>query len=90
MRPEAPGQRSGNGLFEEKPDVRATPRTRALEGRSYPKTATGVEKCIGIITPTSLVEIDGKEEAGFILEEGIDAGYKRLASRVVAPTDASE
>jgi hypothetical protein len=41
--------------------------------------ATGFKKRRGIVAPAGLVEIDGKEEAGLVLKQRVNASDKGLS-----------
>lgn len=59
--------------FKEYPDVAAVPRTRTLENRRHAQLPTGIEKCVRVIGPCLLIEIDSEKPAGFVQEKRIDA-----------------
>jgi hypothetical protein len=79
MRSQSSGKRGRNGFFEKEPDMRPSPGARSfVRGREI-EVATSVKKRRSSVTPAGLVEIDGKEEAGLVLKQRVDARDEGLS-----------
>jgi hypothetical protein len=79
MRSQSSGKRGWNGFFEKEPNMRASSGARSFERRREIEVATGFEKRCSILAPAGLVEIDGKEEAGLVLKQRVDASDEGLS-----------
>jgi hypothetical protein len=83
-RTELSGEARRNGLLEEDPDVSATSRSRPLDGGRQAASAAGIRERLHVLLPPILVEVDGQEEAAFVLQHRVDARHERLAGVVAA------
>jgi hypothetical protein len=79
MRSQSSDKGGRNGLFEERPDMRASPGARSFERGREIEVATSFKKRRGIVAPAGLVEIDGEEKAGLVLKQRVDASDEGLS-----------
>src|SRR5258708_54993 len=79
MRSKPPRQRRGDRLVEENPNVCSVTGARALQRGWNAQTTASFPKCLRVLSPAFLVEIDGQEKAGFVLKHRIDAHDEILA-----------
>jgi hypothetical protein len=83
VRPETTRQRGWDGVLEEQPHVSAAARSRSFEGGGKTQASATLQEGRRVRLPTSLVEVNSQEEAGFVEEHGVDARDKGLI-RVVS------
>jgi hypothetical protein len=84
MSAQFPCQPGRNGLLEKQPDVPSISRSRSFENRGQIHPPARFKECCDILTPSSFVEIGGKEKTGFVQQHGIDARDEIAAARVPA------
>ena len=75
---------AGMASAKNQPDVPAVARSRSFQGSRQVQTAARLQDGCGVFPPMGLVEIGRQEEAGFVLEHGIDAHDEIAAVVVVA------
>jgi len=82
VRTEPPGQGGGDGLGKEQPDMSSVARSRSFPGQPAGSVRGMFADGFGVFPPMGLVKVGCQEEAGFILEHGIDA-HDEIAALVV-------
>src|SRR6266446_1136172 len=84
MGAELPCQRGRHCLVEENPDVRAITGARTFQCGWDVQVTAGFPKCLRVLSPTLLIEINCEEKTGLVLKHRIDAHDEILALIVLA------
>ena len=76
-------QGGGDGLLEEQPNVPAIARARSLQSGRHVHAAARIQDGPRIFPPMRLVEIGSQEEAGLVLQHGVDAHHE-ITARIIS------
>ncbi|MFH0880821.1 MAG: hypothetical protein V2A34_13985 [Lentisphaerota bacterium] len=82
MRAKFSGPYGRHRIFEEKPKMGPVTGAGSFHGGRKPKFAANFPNSAHIFTPIFLVEVGGQEEAGLILQHGVDT-HNKLTARLI-------